>query len=81
MTSITRHLARLTACTMTSCGQRRPIVLELDPRTPTLVGFRLKGTRSTYYLPIDHCFREAMRNELARRKVEKKRLRALTSPN
>lgn len=75
MTPINRHLARESHCTIHSDGRRRVIVLELDPSMPTLVGFRLKGTRTTYRLPIDHCYREAVRAELARRRAERKRER------
>jgi hypothetical protein len=48
------------------------VVVELCPDRPTLIGFRLKGTRKTYYLPIDHCYREALRAEIARLKAERK---------
>ncbi len=75
MTPINRPLARESAAVVYSAGRRRPVVLELDPGMPDLVGFRLRGTRTTYYLPIGHCGREAVRNELARRKAERKKLR------
>lgn len=75
VTGFTRHLARESADRIHSGGRTRSVIVELDPSTPTLIGFRLKGTRSTYHLPIAHAFREAMRNELARRRAERKKER------
>jgi hypothetical protein len=74
-TAINRRCRRESSASVHSQGRRRAVIIQLDPTTPTLVGFRLKGTRTTYYLPIDHCFREALRAELARRKAERKRAR------
>lgn len=74
MTPINRPLARESANGIHSAGRRRPIIVELAP-PGLLVGFRLKGARRTYWLPIDHCYREAVRNELARQKAERKKLR------
>lgn len=79
MRSINRHLARESNASIHSQGKRRAIVIELDPNTPTLVGFRLKGMRTSYNLPIDWCYREAVRVELARRKAEKKKAKKMES--
>jgi hypothetical protein len=81
MTTISgsRHLRRLTACAIHSGGKNRSIVLELDPSMPGLVGFRLKGTKTTYYLEIGWAYREAMRAELARQKAERKAERKRTA--
>lgn len=70
MIAVTRHLARESATSMHSAGKARAVIVELSP-PGTLIGFRLKGTRRTYHLPIDHCYREAVRNELARQKRER----------
>lgn len=72
MTPISRRLLRETPCAVHSAGRRRAIVIELDPRRPGLLGLRLKGTRTVYNLPIDWCYREAVRAELARRKAERR---------
>ena len=73
MTPINRKLKRESLASVHSQGRRRSVIVELDPSTPGLIGFRLKGTRGTYFLPIDFCFREACRSEMARRKAERKR--------
>lgn len=70
MTPINRPLARESAAAMHSAGKARPIIVELSP-PGALVGFRLKGTRRTYHLPIDWLYREAVRNEIARQKRER----------
>lgn len=75
MMTINRRLRRESLASIHSGGRRRAVVIELDPNTPGLIGFRLKGTRTTYQLPVDFCFREACRAEMARRKAERKRLK------
>jgi len=70
MIEVTRPLSRLSCSAIHSGGKSRGIVIELQP-PGNIIGFRLKGTRKTYYLPVDHCFREAMRAELARQKRER----------
>lgn len=77
MTPINRRLRRQTASVIHSAGRRRYVVLELSPGGdgtpgPGFVGFRLMGTRTIYYLPVDWCFREALKAELARRRAERK---------
>ena len=79
MTPINRRLQRLSSASVHSQGKSRPVVVELCPDGvgkpgAGFVGFRLAGTRTTYYLPIDHCYREAIRNELARKRAERKRV-------
>lgn len=75
MTGFTRRTIRESADRIHSAGRARAVVIELDPAMPTLVGFRLKGTRTTYRLPIAHLFREAVRNEQARQRAERKKQR------
>lgn len=74
MTPITRPLARESAKRLHSAGKARAVIVELAP-PGELIGFRLKGTRRTYYLPIDWAFREAMRCEIARQKAERRKAR------
>lgn len=74
-TAINCLTRRLSPAHVFSKGRRRNVIVELDPYKPGLVGFRLKGMRTTYYLLVEWCFREALRAELARVKAEKKRLR------
>lgn len=72
MTPINRPLKRESAALVHSQGRRRKVVVELMP-PGQLVGFRLHGTRRTYWLPIEWCWREAVRSELARQKAERKK--------
>lgn len=68
MTPINRDLSRESAARMHSAGKARAVIVELSP-PGILIGFRLKGTRRTYHLPIDWAYREAMRAEMARQKA------------
>lgn len=75
MTPCTRKLARESAAAIHSQGRTREVIVELRPPLD-VIGFRLKGCRQTYFLPVAHCFREALKNELARRRAEKRKARA-----
>jgi hypothetical protein len=76
--SHSRRVKRESIASIHSAGKRRTIIVELDPNIPQLVGFRLKGTRTTYHLPIDYCWREACRLEvLARKRLRKEQRRLL----
>ena len=55
MTPINRPLSRQTQAARFSNGKQRPIILELSPPGDK-IGFRLKGTRTTYYLAISTAF-------------------------
>jgi hypothetical protein len=72
VTTINRKLARESSSGIYSGGQHRAVIIELTP-PGDVIGFRLKGTRRSYCLPVAHCFREAMRNELARLQAERKK--------
>jgi hypothetical protein len=69
MVSVTRPVVRKTAAGVYSAGLRH-VVIDLQP-PGTLIGFRLTGTRQTYHLSVEFCFREAMRQELDRRRRER----------
>ena len=58
MTEVNRKLKREACVSVFSRGRRRHVVVELSP-PGDVIGFRLKGERSTYYLPIDWCYRTA----------------------
>lgn len=75
MTPCTRRLSRESAAAIHSQGRTREVIVELRPPLD-VIGFRLKGTRTTWFLPVAYCYREAIRNELARRKAEKRKARA-----
>ena len=78
MTPCTRKLARESCASIHSQGRSRPVLIVIGP-PGDVIGFRLKGCRQTYYLPVAHCFREALKNELARRRAERKKERAKKS--
>jgi hypothetical protein len=59
MAPVTRKLKRESRSTIFSNGRRRPVVLILEPPGDVL-GLRLKGERTTYYLPLDWCYRQAV---------------------
>ena len=75
MTGFTRRISRLSVAAIHSAGRSRPIVVEFMP-PGNVLGFRLQGCKRTYYLPIAHCFREAIRAETARAKAERRKEKA-----
>lgn len=80
MTGINRKLRRETTASIHSQGRRRAVIVSMSPGGdgtpgPSFLGFRLHGTRTTYYLPVDYCWREAARAELARRRLERRKKR------
>lgn len=81
-TTVNRRLCRATSAVIFSKGKTRKIVLEINPDAngegypnSTFIGLRLAGTRQTYYLPVDWCYREAVKAEIARVKAEKRKAR------
>lgn len=48
-------------------GIPRPVVIEIDPETKRL-GFRERGARTTYYLPIMTAFSLAIRDTEGRKR-------------
>lgn len=80
MIRVNRRLMRQTPGVIFSKGRKRNVVIEINPGGdgkpgPDFLGFRLMGTRTTYYLPVDWCFREAVKAEMARRRREKREQR------
>lgn len=71
MTIIGNVVRRQTHGTVWDCGKRRPVIVSLEP--PNLIGFRLKGTRRTYYLTADGCYVKAVQLAVAAAKREKKK--------
>jgi len=54
MTALNKEISREAHATIREAGQDRPIVVSLKP--PGLVGFRAKGCRRTYWLPVTACY-------------------------
>ena len=71
-TTVNRAVKRQSATAIYSQGRARSVIVEIEP-PGAVIGFRLKGTRRTYRLPIDWCYREALRAEIARVKAEKRK--------
>lgn len=71
MTTINRKLKREACLSVFSKGKRRHIVLELAP-PGDVIGLRLKGERTTYYLPLDWCYRIAVAKSVSAAKRLKK---------
>jgi hypothetical protein len=71
---VTRKLKRVSSAAIHSAGRRRQIIIELAPPGDT-VGFRLKGMRRTYRLPVGWCYTEAVKAELDRERAERRRAR------
>ena len=71
MTSLTTPISRETAATHFERGKRRQVIVSLEP--PSLLGFRLKGTKRTYYLDAGSCYDLACKAELERTKRGRRR--------
>lgn len=54
MTMLRRKLTRETSATIFESGRHRGVMVSLEP--PCLIGLRLKGTRRTFYLPVDRAY-------------------------
>jgi hypothetical protein len=50
-------------------GKDRPIIVSIE--APNLLGFRLKGTRQTFYLTVEGCYMRAVQIRVAADKVQK----------
>jgi hypothetical protein len=73
MTPLTRRVVRESAAMIHEAARNRPIVVTLEP-PGRMIGFRPKGTRKTYYLPIDWCYARAVQAQVdATRRVRGKR--------
>jgi hypothetical protein len=69
MTMLKRKLTRETSATIFESGRHRAVMVSLDP--PYLIGLRLKGTRRTFYLPVDRAYLAAVKAHVAAEAREK----------
>lgn len=69
-TCVTRLVKRETCAGVYSAGKRRAVLILLHP-PGSMIGFRLKGTRHTFYLDVEACYRRAVRQEQDRQKQER----------
>lgn len=74
MTLLTHKLKRETRTRTWSRSRYRPIIVILEP-PGALIGFRLKGERTTYFLPVADLFRMAVKREVERQRRERKKLK------
>ncbi len=63
MTKLKQIVQRETFGTVFSQGKDREVIVSLEP--PNVIGFRLKGTRQTYYLTSDGCYMAAVKAAIA----------------
>jgi hypothetical protein len=71
MTGITRRIVRETSAATYSKGRLRPIIIELDPRMPSVIGLRLKKTKTPYYIDAAVAWRTAVRMAVEQQKAER----------
>ena len=74
MTTLRRHLRRVSSAAVFSRGRYRPVVVILEP-PGILLGLRLKGERRTYHLPLAWCYTEAVRRTVAAEKAANRKAR------
>lgn len=68
-TKCTRPIYRETFGGILERGKIRPVIVSVEP--PNVIGFRLKGMRTTYYLTAEGCFMQAVKAKVAGDKREK----------
>lgn len=73
MTMLKRKLTRETSATIFESGRHRAVMVSLEP--PCLIGLRLKGTRRTFYLPVDRAYLSAVKAHVAAEAREKSQRR------
>ncbi len=69
---IRRPVTRETLVTVFDVGQRRNVLVTIDPLTG-VVEFRLKGTRRRYGLPASYLYRLACQKDRSLQKARKAR--------
>lgn len=79
-TKLNKPVSRESYASIHEAGKARPIVITISP--PSLIGFRAKGTRRTYWLTANSCYMAAVkahvedeRKRKAKEKREKKKTR------
>ena len=80
MTTVNRTLRRETFSAIYSAGRQRPVIVEIEP-PGRMIGFRLKATRPTYYLSVDHCYRLAVAAHVEAERRRKRQERKQSSSN
>jgi hypothetical protein len=71
MPKLNKPIKRETAASIFERSQHRNIIVSVEPtRDGAMIGFRLKGSRDTYRLPVAGLYQRAVEHHLA--KIEKK---------
>lgn len=73
MTKLQKPVARETFAFVRELGKFREVIVTLEP--PNLIGFRLKGTRRTYYLEAASAYHAAVKAKVAADQREKRAAR------
>ena len=73
MTLLKTPISRETTATQFERGKPRPVIITLEP--PSLLGFRLKGTKRTYYLDAGSCYDLACKIAVEKAKPKRGRRR------
>lgn len=75
-TKCTKPVFRETHGGILERGKVRPVIVSIEP--PDVIGFRLKGMRTTYYLTAGGCFMQAVKAKIAGEKKEKAKAKGKT---
>lgn len=71
MSKLSKPIKRETDATIFERSQHRNIIVSVEPtREGAMIGFRLKGSRDIYRLPVGSLYKRAIEHHLA--KVEKR---------
>jgi hypothetical protein len=71
MTDLKKTVSRVSTARIFERSKHRPVIIVLEP--PARVGFRLQGTRRTYFLDADTLYMAAVREHEREAQKEKKR--------
>jgi len=75
-TKCKKPVYRETAGGVLERGKIRPVIVSIEP--PNIVGVRLKGMRTTYYLTSEAIFMQAVKAKVAHTKREKAKAQGKT---
>lgn len=70
MTKLLKSISRETSARQFERGKQREVIVTLEP--PSRLGFRLKGTKRTFYLEAGSCYDLAVRAHLLDQAKQKK---------
>jgi len=73
MTILSTPVQRVSNTMIRERGRPRPIVVILHPQGT--IGFRAKGCRAEYQLPLDYCYRQAAAAHVAAQRKAKAQAR------